>query len=95
MLKACVAPNVAGQVINVATAQRISLNLLFRTLRDLIGPDGIEPIYKPGRAGDVRDSLADLTKAQTLLAYEPVVDFTEGLRRTVEWYKVAQPAATR
>lgn len=95
VLKACVAPNVAGQVINVATAERISLNHLFRTLRDIIGPETIEPIYKPGRAGDVRDSLADLTKARTLLEYEPIVDLTEGLRRTVEWYKEAQPAALR
>jgi nucleoside-diphosphate-sugar epimerase len=95
VLRACVAPDVAGEVINVATAERISLNRLFRTLRDLIGPDSIEPIYKPGRAGDVRDSLADLTKARTLLKYEPIVDLTEGLRRTVEWYKVAQPAPTR
>ena len=95
VLKACVAPNVGGQVINVATGERISLNRLFRTLRDVIGADGLEPIYKPGRAGDVRDSLADLTRARTLLKYEPVVTFEEGLRRTVEWYKEAQPAATR
>jgi nucleoside-diphosphate-sugar epimerase len=87
VLKACEAPNVAGQVINVATGERISLNHLFRTLRDVIGSDGIEPIYKEARAGDVRDSLADLTKARTLLKYEPVVTFKEGLRRTVEWYK--------
>jgi nucleoside-diphosphate-sugar epimerase len=95
VLKACVAPNVGGHVINVATGERISLNRLFRTLRDVIGADGIEPIYKEGRAGDVRDSLADLTKARTLLKYEPVVTFEEGLRRTVDWYKEAQPAATR
>jgi nucleoside-diphosphate-sugar epimerase len=95
VLKACVAPGVGGQVINVATGERISLNRLFRTLRDVIGADGLEPIYKPARAGDVRDSLADLTKARTLLKYEPVVTFEEGLRRTVEWYKEAQPAATR
>jgi nucleoside-diphosphate-sugar epimerase len=87
VLKACVAPNVGGEVINVATAERISLNHLFRTLRDVIGTNGIEPIYKPARAGDVRDSLADLTKARTLLKYEPIVDFAEGLRRTVAWYR--------
>jgi nucleoside-diphosphate-sugar epimerase len=92
VLKACVAPNVGGEVINVATAQRISLNHLFRTLRDLIGPDGIEPIYQPARAGDVRDSQADLAKARTLLNYEPIVEFAEGLRRTVAWYKEVQPA---
>jgi nucleoside-diphosphate-sugar epimerase len=87
VLKACVAPNAAGQVINVATGERVSLNHLFRTLRDVIGTNGIEPIYKPARAGDVRDSLADLTKARTLLKYEPIVEFAEGLRRTVAWYR--------
>jgi nucleoside-diphosphate-sugar epimerase len=93
VLKACVAPNVGGQVINVATAQRITLNHLFRTLRDQIGGlDGIEPIYQPERAGDVRDSQADLTKARTLLNYEPIVSFAEGLRRTVAWYKESQAA---
>jgi nucleoside-diphosphate-sugar epimerase len=86
-LRACTAPQASGEVINVATAESISLNRLFRELRSLIGADGIEPIYVDPRAGDVRDSLADLTKARTLLGYAPSVPFAEGLRRTVDWYR--------
>ena len=89
-LKACTAPKASGEVINVATAERISLNLLFKELRTLIGGDGLEPIYAEARAGDVRDSQADLTKARTLLGYAPTVPFAEGLKRTVAWYQETQ-----
>ena len=47
----------------------------------------IEPIFEPPRAGDVRDSLADISLARKLLKYEPIVGFDEGLRRTVEYYR--------
>lgn len=86
VLKACHAPKASGQVINVATEGRISLNQLFDTVKMLTGAT-VTPIYGEGRAGDVRDSQADLTKARTLLAYEPTVTFEEGLRRTVAWYR--------
>ncbi len=93
VLRACDAPGASGEVINVATAGRISLNQLFRTMRDLIGAS-VEPIYEPERAGDVRDSQADITKARQILKYEPIVSFEEGLRRTVEWYRTAGAATT-
>jgi nucleoside-diphosphate-sugar epimerase len=86
VLKATVAPGASGEVINVATGGRISLNELFRTLRDIIGAN-VEPEYLPERAGDVRDSQADITKAQRILGYSPIIPFDEGLRRTVEWYR--------
>ena len=86
VLKACTAPDASGQVINVATGGRVSLNELFRTLRTIIGAD-VEPEYAPPRAGDVRDSQADISRARAILGYEPVVPFEEGLRRTVEWYR--------
>jgi nucleoside-diphosphate-sugar epimerase len=87
VLRACTAPAASGRVINVATGGRISLNHLFRMLRDTIGADGIEPEYAAARAGDVRDSQADITRAEKLLGYRPIVGFEEGLRRTVEWYR--------
>jgi nucleoside-diphosphate-sugar epimerase len=93
VLRACDAPGASGEVINVATEGRISLNQLFRTMRDLIGVS-VEPIYEPDRAGDVRDSQADITKARRILKYEPIVSFEEGLRRTVEWYRTAGAATT-
>jgi UDP-glucose 4-epimerase len=92
ILRACEAPGISGEVINVATAGRVSLNHLFREMRALIGAD-VEPTYTDARAGDVRDSQADISKARRLLGYQPLVSFEDGLRRTVEWYRAA-PAAT-
>ena len=91
VLKATVAPGASGEVINVATGGRISLNELFTTLRDIIGAK-VEPEYLPERAGDVRDSQADIGKAKRILGYSPVIPFDEGLRRTVDWYRTARPA---
>src|SRR5882672_1220103 len=82
VLRACHAPGASGEVINVATGGRISLNQLFRTVRDLVGAK-IEPMYRDPRAGDVRDSQADISKARRVLGYEPVVTFEEGLEKTV------------
>lgn len=86
VLKAATAPGVSGRVINVATGQRISINHLFETVRKLVG-GSVAPEYGPERAGDVRDSLADITLARQLLGYEPSVSFEEGLERTVDWYR--------
>jgi nucleoside-diphosphate-sugar epimerase len=77
---------VAGQVINVATGGRISLNELFAALAAIIGSD-LAPVYGEPRAGDVRDSQADIAKAGQLLGYEPSFGFEEGLRATVEWFR--------
>ncbi len=93
VLRACEAPKASGEVINVATGGRISLNTLFRTMRDVIGSD-VEPTYEEARKGDVRDSQADIRKAKELLGYEPTVSFEEGLSRTIEWYRTANAAAT-
>jgi nucleoside-diphosphate-sugar epimerase len=89
VLRACEAKEASGEVINVATGGRISLNQLFRTLRDLTGAS-VEPIYADPRPGDVKDSQADITKARRILAYEPKVPFEEGLNRTVAWYRASQ-----
>jgi UDP-glucose 4-epimerase len=80
------AEKVAGRMMNLATASRITLNDTFAILRDLTGYSG-QPAYAEARAGDIRDSLADISLAKELLGYKPIVDFREGLRRTVEWYK--------
>ena len=89
VLRACEAPNVSGQIINVATGGRVSLNKLFEEMRSLVGVRGVEPVYAAPRDGDVRDSQADITKARTLLGYEPIVAFEDGLARTIEWYRTA------
>ena len=88
VLRAVTAPGASGAVINVATGTRISLNRLFHVMRDLTG-SRVDVQYGPLRHGDVKDSLADITKARTLLGYEPTVSFEDGLRNTIEWYKSA------
>jgi nucleoside-diphosphate-sugar epimerase len=80
------AEKVSGKMMNLATGSRSTLNQTFEILRELTGYTG-QPVYGPSRAGDIRDSLADIDRAKELLGYEPKVDFREGLRRTVEWYK--------
>ena len=84
VLRAAVAPGVSGQVINVATNGRVSLNQLLATLQRELGTS-VTPSHGPSRPGDVRDSQADITKAASLLGYAPLVPFEEGLRRTVAW----------
>lgn len=80
------AETVSGQMMNVATGWRCTLNETFGILRELTGYDG-EPAYETPRSGDIRDSLADIQLAGKLLGYSPIVDFREGLRRTVDWYQ--------
>lgn len=89
-LLACKAPaqKSAGQMFNVATGRRVTLNETFKVLQGLTGFAG-KPKYGPDREGDVKHSLADISKAEAGLGYKPLVDFEDGLRRTVEWYREA------
>jgi len=91
VLRACEAPQASGEIINVATGGRISLNQLFYAMRDLVG-GALEPVYAESRKGDVRDSQADIRKAKALLGYEPVVSFEDGLARTIAWYRSSRAA---
>jgi nucleoside-diphosphate-sugar epimerase len=83
------AERVRGQVMNTATGSKITLNRIFELLRELTGYKG-EPSYASPRAGDIRDSLADIQLAGSLIGYKPIVDFPEGLRRTVDWYRASE-----
>ena len=88
VLRACEAKGASGEVINVATGGRISLNQLFQAVKSTTGAQ-VEPIYAAPRQGDVRDSQADISKAARLLGYHPAVSFEDGLARTVEWFRSA------
>jgi UDP-glucose 4-epimerase len=92
VLRACTAAEASGEVINVATGGRISLNELLKAMNRIVGTN-IEAIYKAPRDGDVRDSQADIAKAKRLLGYAPSVGFEEGLRRTLEWCRIPAPRA--
>lgn len=77
---------VAGQVINIACGTSYSLLDLLKAINETLGTD-IKPIFEPARVGDVRHSLADIAKARELLGYNISVDFNEGIKRTIGWYK--------
>ena len=92
VLRACEAPKAAGEAINVACGTRISLNELLRVMNEIVGTK-LQAIYKEERAGDVKDSQADITKAKTLLGYTPLVTLEEGLRPTLAWCRTTSATA--
>ena len=86
-LRGCVAPaeQASGRVFNVGCGSRISVNELWRRIRDATGAS-VEARHDPPRPGDVRDSLASIDATREALDYEIAVPLDEGIRRTVEWY---------
>lgn len=82
------AEKASGKVMNAATGNRITLNEVFRLMSEITGYSG-KAAYGPERAGDIRDSLADIRAAEQLIGYRPQVDLREGLRRTLDWYRTA------
>jgi nucleoside-diphosphate-sugar epimerase len=85
-LQACEAAGAVGSVFNVGTGHAISLNQVLELFSKLSGKK-LQTVYDPPREGDIRDSLADISRAKEVLGYEPTVLFEEGLRRTYEWYR--------
>jgi UDP-N-acetylglucosamine/UDP-N-acetylgalactosamine 4-epimerase len=85
-LKACIAPDAPGKIFNIACGERVTLLQVLEQLQVIFGKQ-IEPRFDPGRAGDVKHSLADIGLARAILGYEPEVFFADGLRRTAEWYR--------
>jgi UDP-glucose 4-epimerase len=81
-LLAATAPEAVGQAMNVGCGERVSLNTVLQIAGELLGAR-VEAEYREARSGDVRDSLADISKARRLLGYTPTVDFLEGLARTL------------
>ena len=90
VLASLVGPEGSNQVYNVAFNARTSLNQLFEYLRDVLGRNGVDytraPRHADFRAGDVRHSQADITKARTLLGYAPQFDILQGLEVAMPWY---------
>ncbi len=84
-IKAAGAPNIAGEIFNVATGYEITVNELFYKIRNILKSE-LEPVYDPPREGDIKRSLAGIKKAKRLLSYTPLVSFDEGLKITVEWF---------
>ncbi len=78
-----------GQVMNVAGGGRISLNQLLRHVRELCG-GGVDPVHQPARAGDVRDSQADVARARELLGFEAATSIEAGLGHTMDHFRKVQ-----
>ncbi len=79
-------PNAINQVYNVAFGEKTTLNELFENIKEVAGSD-LAPIYRSERMGDVKHSLADISKAKNLLGYNPTVSIKEGLKKSFEWYR--------
>ena len=83
-----------GETINIANGERITLNELLDVLKDLTNAGDVTAEYKEPRAGDVKHSLADITRARKFLDFEPKVGLREGLQLTIEWWKQSRFAKT-
>ena len=88
------AADVSGQVFNIGSGKGVSVNQLWEHIRRLAGVP-LAPLYTQGRAGEVRDSVAELARARRLLGYAPIVDFEEGLRQTIAFYRARRDAVRR
>ena len=84
---AATAAQAHGEAANISTASAVTVNTVVREIRALLGKEHIEPMYAPPRPGDIKHSLADVTRARTLIGYETQVSFEQGIRRAIDWYK--------
>ena len=91
-LRAAESERAAGRVINLATGQRTTLNELLDALKRITGRTEVEAEYREPRVGDVRHSLADITRAREFLGYEPQIGLEEGLRKTLDWWRQSRYA---
>lgn len=90
MLAAAAAGEAKDQIYNVAIGERTSLNQLFHSIKNELVTHGVSldaaPVYRDFRAGDVRHSLADISKAREMLGYQPTQRISEGLNAAMGWY---------
>lgn len=89
-LRAAESGSAVGQVINIASGERVTINQVFEKVKKLTGRTDVRAEYASARTGDVRDSLADLTLARSLLGYSPKIGLDEGLRLTLDWWKTSR-----
>lgn len=85
-LLAARAQRTAGETINIACAEVVTVNQIIDMINDLVGKK-IKPIYTDSRVGDVKHSFADITQAKKIIGFEPVIGFSQGLEKAIEWYR--------
>lgn len=76
-----------GEAMNISTANAVTVNTVVNTIRTLMGKENIKPVYAPPREGDIKYSLADVSRAKKLIGYEPVVSFEQGIKKAIGWYQ--------
>jgi len=81
------ADKTTGEAINISTANSVTVNTVVNTIGKLLDKNHIKPEYAPPRTGDIKHSLADISQAQALIGYEPLVSFEEGIAMAIDWYK--------
>lgn len=86
-MRAAESPKAVGQVMNIANGRQVTLNELLEIMKIVTGKSAAAARYEPARVGDVRHSLADISRARSLLGYEPRVALEEGLRLTFDWWQ--------
>ena len=80
------AKSISGQVLNVACGRQTTLNDLIKLLKNLMSSK-VDPDYAEPRAGDIKHSLADISKARHILGYSPKTSFEQGIKKTIAWHK--------
>ena len=85
--RAATAKHTHGEAVNISTSTAVSVNTVVNTIRALLGKENIKPTYQPPRPGDIKHSLADVSKAAEVIGYKPTVSFDEGIRQALDWYK--------
>lgn len=86
-LLAARAERTCGEVVNIACGQAVTVNAIIDMINQQLGKD-VKPVYAPSRPGDVKHSLADITKARKLIGFKPKVQFKEGLEKAIDWYRI-------
>jgi len=76
-----------GQAANISTSTSVTVNQVVNEIRKLLGKENIAPQYAPPRPGDIKHSLADITRARQIIGYEPAISFQQGIRQAINWYK--------
>ena len=85
--KAATAAETHGEAVNISTVNAVTINTVVNTIKELLGKEDIAPTYAPPREGDIKHSLADVSRAKEVIGYVPTVSFDEGIRRAIQWYK--------
>lgn len=85
-LLAARAEHTAGEVVNIACGEAVTVNDVIEMVNAILGKN-VKPVYTDPRLGDVKHSLADITRAGQLLGYEPVISFKQGLALAIDWYR--------